>query len=133
MKKINIKTNDKSRFYKKYYSDAAYDIIHNSGKINVPSKGFVIIPLNLQVTVSDEYYIQLQHRSSIARKGILVETSIIDGEYEGEISVVLFNMSDEDFEINDGDRVVSISVHDKFEMEFHEITRGNKNNGSTNV
>lgn len=49
--------------------------------------------------------IQVRGRSGLAAKGILAHVGTIDSDYRGEIGVILYNLSGQDFQINKGDRV----------------------------
>lgn len=130
MKVANIETNDKSRFSQKYYSDGSVDVINNVDCV-VKAKSFQVINLELNTTVGDNYFLKLQTRSSLTKKGIFTDGSIIDANYRGTISVVLFNMSEEDFELKKGNRYFSLSCYERIPMKFHEITRDTKGSGSS--
>lgn len=42
------------------------------------------------------------------KHGIQTGAGVVDRDYTGEVGVVLFNHSDEDFQINKGDRVAQL-------------------------
>ena len=67
------------------------------------------------------YEAQVRPRSGLAIKhGITVLNSpgTIDADYRGEIGVILINLSDKDFTVNDGDRIAQmvIAQHAKAEL-----------------
>jgi dUTP pyrophosphatase len=74
-----------------------------------------------------------------AKKGITVLNSpgTIDADYRGEIGVILVNLSNEDFTIENGERVAQmvISKHERAEWiqveELEETDRGAGGFGST--
>ena len=79
------------------------------------------------------YEAQVRPRSGLAlKKGITVLNSpgTIDADYRGEICVILINLSQEDFLINDGERIAQMVVarHEQAELvqveELSETERG---------
>ena len=88
------------------------------------------------------YEAQVRPRSGLAfKKGITVLNSpgTIDADYRGEISVILVNLSDEEFVIEDGERVAQmvIAKHEQADwevvVELVETERGVGGFGSTGV
>lgn len=73
----------------------------------------VIIPTGLFIELPIGYEGQVRPRSGLALKhGITVLNSpgTIDADYRGEIKVILINLSDQPFVINDGDRIAQLVV-----------------------
>ena len=88
------------------------------------------------------YEAQVRPRSGLAfKKGITVLNSpgTIDADYRGEISVILVNLSDEEFVIEDGERVAQmvIAKHEQADwevvVELVETERGAGGFGSSGV
>ena len=88
------------------------------------------------------YEAQVRPRSGLAfKKGITVLNSpgTIDADYRGEISLILVNLSDEEFVIEDGERVAQmiIAKHEQADwevvVELVETKRGAGGFGSTGV
>lgn len=72
-----------------------------------------LIPTNLKVEIPVGYEIQIRPRSGLAAKngiGVLNSPGTIDSDYRGEIKVILFNFSNEDFIIKRGDRIAQMVV-----------------------
>jgi dUTP pyrophosphatase len=85
---------------------------------------------------------QVRPRSGLAaKKGVTVLNTpgTIDSDYRGEIKVILVNLSNEDFVVNDGERIAQmiISAHEKAEWslvdELPETGRGAGGFGHTGV
>lgn len=83
---------------------------------------------------------QIRPRSGLAaKKGVTVLNApgTIDADYRGEIGVILVNLSQEVFEINDGDRIAQMVIarHERAEWqevnELSETQRGAGGFGST--
>ncbi len=88
------------------------------------------------------YEAQVRPRSGLAfKKGITVLNSpgTIDADYRGEVGVILVNLSDEEFIIEDGERIAQmvLSKHEQVtwsEVEtLEETERGSGGFGSTGV
>lgn len=85
---------------------------------------------------------QVRPRSGLAaKKGITVLNApgTVDADYRGEIGVILANISNEDFVINDGERIAQLVIakHERAEWKevevLSETERGSGGFGSTGV
>lgn len=73
----------------------------------------VLVPTGLFIALPDGYEAQVRPRSGLALKhGVTVLNSpgTIDADYRGEVGVILINLSDEPFTINDGDRIAQMVI-----------------------
>lgn len=81
-------------------------------EIIIIKKGEIaLVPTNLSVEIPKGYEIQVRPRSGLAIKhgiGVLNSPGTIDADYRGEIKIILFNFSKEDFTISRGDRIAQI-------------------------
>ncbi|MEY8870660.1 dUTP diphosphatase [Meridianimaribacter flavus] len=86
------------------------------------------------------YEAQVRPRSGLAaKKGITVLNApgTIDADYRGEIGVILVNLSNEDFTIQNGERIAQLVIakHERAEWELveelSETSRGEGGFGST--
>lgn len=85
-----------------------------------------LIPTGLYIELPLGYEAQIRPRSGLAFKhGITVLNSpgTIDADYRGEIKVILVNLSNADYVINDGERIAQmiISKHAKISWTTVEI------------
>lgn len=72
-----------------------------------------IIPTGLYFALPPGYEAQVRPRSGLALKhGITVLNSpgTIDADYRGEIGVILVNISNEPFEVRDGERIAQMVI-----------------------
>ncbi len=101
-----------------------------------------LIPTGLFMAVPVGYEAQVRPRSGLAlKKGItcLNSPGTIDADYRGEIGIILANVSNEDFIVEDGMRVAQmvIAKHERAEWEevitLDETQRGTGGFGSTGV
>jgi dUTP pyrophosphatase len=72
-----------------------------------------LIPTGLYIALPAGYEAQVRPRSGLAlKKGITVLNSpgTIDADYRGEIGVLLINLSNDDFVVNDGERIAQMVI-----------------------
>lgn len=95
------------------------------------------IPLGIGVAIPEGYAGILVPRSSIAEKGLIIQTSIIDPDYTGEIHLIVTNANDESVSIKKGQRICSLvclNVLNPYIEEVEELqftSRGTAGLGST--
>ena len=83
-----------------------------------------LIPTGLHIALPAGYEAQVRPRSGLAlKKGITVLNSpgTIDADYRGEIGVLLINLSQDDFIVNDGERVAQMIIARHEQGEFVEV------------
>lgn len=83
-----------------------------------------LIHTGLYMALPKGYEAQVRPRSGLALKhGITVLNTpgTIDADYRGEIGVVLINLSNEDFVINDGERIAQMVIAKHETAEFVEV------------
>lgn len=100
----------------------------------------VLVPTGLSFEIPEGYEIQVRPRSGLAIKnGItcLNTPGTIDSDYRGEVKVILINLGNENFVINNGDRIAQIIVSPVTIGEFMQVSelevtdRGGGGFGST--
>lgn len=72
-----------------------------------------LIPTGLRVQLPRGFEMQMRPRSGLALKHgitLLNTPGTIDADYRGEIGVILVNLSQEPFTVNDGDRIAQMVV-----------------------
>jgi dUTP pyrophosphatase len=101
-----------------------------------------IIKTGLFIELPIGYEAQVRPRSGLAaKKGITVLNApgTIDADYRGEIGVILVNLSNEDFTIENGERIAQLVVakHERANWEevdvLEETDRGSGGFGSTGL
>ena len=80
----------------------------------------LLVPTGLYIALPEGYEAQIRPRSGLAIKhGITVLNSpgTIDADYRGEINIILVNLSEKPFTIEDGERIAQMVVarHDRAE------------------
>ena len=108
--------------------------------LTVKPKTSSLIPTGLSVAFSEDYEIQIRPRSGLAAKNnisVLNTPGTIDSDYRGEIKVIIYNHSDNDFIINNGDRIAQMILTPVIKMtleetlDLPETIRGKSGFGST--
>jgi len=101
-----------------------------------------IVKTGLFIALPVGFEAQVRPRSGLAaKKGITVLNSpgTVDADYRGEIGVILVNLSNENFVINDGERIAQLVIakHERVNWEevsvLNETERGAGGFGSTGV
>lgn len=83
-----------------------------------------LVPTGLYIELPKGYEAQVRPRSGLALKqGITVLNApgTIDADYRGEVGVLLINLSDADFVVNDGERIAQMVVARCEQAEFTEV------------
>lgn len=83
-----------------------------------------LVPTGLFIALPEGYEAQVRPRSGLAlKKGITVLNSpgTIDADYRGEICVILINMSDTPFLIEDGERIAQMVIARHEQAEWIEV------------
>lgn len=141
---MNIKIVNKSKHSNPVYStnySAGMDIKANleNSIILKPLERF-LVPTGLYIELPEGFEAQIRPRSGLAIKsgiGILNSPGTIDADYRGEIKIIMINLSNENFIINDGDRICQmvISKYEKIawnNVDFlNETDRGTGGFGHT--
>ncbi len=84
-----------------------------------------IVPTGLFIELPAGFEAQVRPRSGLAaKKGVTVLNSpgTIDADYRGEIKVILVNLSNEEFVVNDGERIAQLVIarHERAEWNVTE-------------
>ena len=143
MAKVLIKRLDPSVKLPMYKTNGAsgMDLIAFINKpINIKPKTSSLIPTGLSVAFSKDYEIQIRPRSGLAAKNnisVLNAPGTIDSDYRGEIKVILYNHGNNDFTVNNGDRIAQMILAPVVKIELEETNnlpetiRGKGGFGST--
>jgi dUTP pyrophosphatase len=113
-----------------------------SDPVTLQPLGRSIIKTGLFIELPVGYEAQVRPRSGLAaKKGITVLNApgTIDADYRGEIGVILVNLSNEDFIVENGERIAQLVIakHEQADwievQELSETLRGEGGFGSTGV
>jgi dUTP pyrophosphatase len=83
--------------------------ISSAQNVTIPAKGGRAINTDLTIELPANHYGRLEARSGMAKDfQISLACGTIDNDYRGMIQVILFNHSDIDFEVLQGDRIAQL-------------------------
>ena len=85
-----------------------------------------LIPTGLYIELPAGFEAQVRPRSGLAlRHGITVLNSpgTIDADYRGEIGVILVNLSEAEFTVNDGDRIAQMVISQYIKADLAETEK----------
>jgi dUTP pyrophosphatase len=108
--------------------------------VTIKPKTSSLIPTGLSIAFSEDYEVQIRPRSGLAAKNnisVLNTPGTIDSDYRGEIKVIIYNHGNNDFLINNGDRIAQMILMPVVKMELEETNdlpetiRGEGGFGST--
>ena len=119
--------------------DAGWDL-YSTENLLIEPRQRSIVKTGISLHIPERYVGLIWPRSGMAVKyGVDVFAGVIDAGYRGEIGVCLFNSSDKDFYIKEGDRIAQIlfqkvSQHKLVEVsDLDDSDRGEKGFGSSGV
>ncbi len=129
-KKMQVKIINKSKHPNPSYEtpfSAGMDLRANIDEpITLKPLERTLVKTGLFIELPQGYEAQIRPRSGLAyKKGISIVNApgTIDADYRGEIGVLLVNLSNEDFVINDGERICQmvIAKHETVSWESVEV------------
>ena len=92
--------------------------------IILPAKKSCLVPTGISIAMSDDYEIQIRPRSGLAANkniSILNTPGTIDSDYRGEIKIILFNHGDNEFIIQNNDRIAQMVLMPVHKINFEEV------------
>jgi dUTP pyrophosphatase len=129
--KIELKFVNKSNNPDPEYAtegSSGFDLRANlDSPMTIKSKDYAMVPTGLYFDIPENFEIQVRPRSGLAAKNgvtVLNTPGTVDSDYTGEVKVILINHGNQDFVINNGDRIaqaVLCSVTAKNVVSFSKI------------
>lgn len=134
--KVKLLTNTTILPKKSHLPDSGLDIFLPQD-VELDTLETKTVGLELAVAIPEGFAGMLVPRSSIAEKGLVIQTSIIDPDYTGEIHLIITNCSDNKVKLVRSQRVCSLVVYSilnpylEIVDEMPKTERGNQGLGST--
>ena len=107
--------------------------------VTIPKGTRALIPLGFALELPADYEAVIRPRSGLTRDEIDIAIGTCDENYRGELMANVINNSDDDFRINNGDRVCQLAIREAPKVIFEvveklsETNRGEAGFGSTGV
>lgn len=100
---------------------AGYDL-SAAHECMVPARGKALVKTDVSVAIPEGTYARIAPRSGLAWKhSIDVGAGVVDADYRGNVGVILFNLSDQDFQVNVGDRIAQLILERIVTPEVLEV------------
>ena len=108
--------------------------------IKIAPNTSALVPTGISVAIPNDVEIQIRPRSGLAVKSsisVLNTPGTIDSDYRGELKVILFNHSKEEFVVRNNDRIAQMVLMPVLKIDFEEVDnlpdtlRGSGGFGST--
>jgi dUTP pyrophosphatase len=96
----------------------------NQEKITLEPGDIKLIPTGIRIAIPEGYEVQIRARSGLALKhGLSLVNGIgtIDGDYRGEIKVIIVNLGKKAYTINFGERIAQMVVKKYVAAEFQLV------------
>ena len=115
---------------------AGYDLYSYESETVAPNQ-IKLIDTGISIRVPEGTYGRIAPRSSVSKKGILINAGVIDRDYRGPIKVMVHNLSNNDYVINKNDRIAQLILEQiktpsvELVEELDDTERGERGFGST--
>ena len=140
IKFINKSDNDDPNYF--HEGDSGFDLrayIPNydpleSKNIIIESGKSSIVPTGLYFEIPSGYELQVRPRSGLAAKfsiTVLNTPGTVDSNYRGEVKIILINLGETDFQIENGDRIAQGVITPVLTPEWSNMLKVNKLSPST--
>ena len=122
---------------RQHKGDAGYDLSADEDMV-IPAYRWKLVSTGLSFTVPRGTYGRIAPRSGFSyKKGTMIGAGVIDESYTGEVKVLVFNLSDKEIKVVQGDRIAQL-ILEKIELpeiievkELKATQRGSGGFGST--
>lgn len=85
-----------------------------------------LIPTGLYMQLPEGYEAQIRPRSGLALNyglSIVNSPGTVDCDYRGEVGIILINLGENDFTVNDGERICQMVIKKYEKVEWEEVKR----------
>lgn len=94
------------------------------GPVTLEPMRRILVPTGLYMEIPEGYEGQVRPRSGLALKSgitVLNTPGTIDADYRGQVGVILINLSDKPFVINNGDRIAQLIIAKCEQMDAVQV------------
>ncbi|KAI1078322.1 dUTPase-like protein [Whalleya microplaca] len=100
---------------------AGYDVYASQATV-VPARGKALVETDISIAVPAGTYGRIAPRSGLAAKHFIdTGAGVIDADYRGPVKVLLFNHSEADFAVAEGERVAQLVVERIYTPDVVEV------------
>jgi len=118
------KLSGEARVSKKGSGEAAgHDLYGNEGA-DVPPRGQAIVGTGIAIGLPHNTYGRIAPRSRVVLKHrLMTNAGVIDSDCRGEVKVVLANLGDQPYRVEEGDRIAQLIIDKIDKRELQEVTQ----------
>lgn len=106
--------------YRKRVTDAGYDL-SSIEDVLIPPRGFANISTGIILSAPEGWYYTIEGRSSMWKRGIMVFSGTIDSNYCDVVFAGLYNLKDEEYRVQKGDRIAQMVLRRLYSADFVEV------------
>ena len=92
--------------------------------VTIRPKSSELISTGISVAIPEDTEIQIIPRSGLAAKSnisVLNTPGTIDSDYRGELKIILYNHGEDEFVVNNGDRIAQMVLMPVLKASFEEV------------
>ncbi|KAI3323604.1 putative Deoxyuridine 5'-triphosphate nucleotidohydrolase [Xylariaceae sp. AK1471] len=116
------KLSDKARLPTRGSAFAAGYDMYSAQAATVPARGKVLVDTDISIALPANTYGRVAPRSGLASKhSIQTGAGVIDADYRGQVKILLFNHSDVDYSIVEGDRIAQLIIERIYTPDVCEV------------
>lgn len=123
---------------RKHDTDTGYDV-YAAETVVIPGRSSRVVPTGIQFAyIEPGYWVRVASRSGLGFKyDLICFPGVIDESYRGDAGIKLFNLGDNDYIVEEGERIAQFVVHKRQDVEIlwsevvQETDRGSNGFGST--
>ena len=105
---VIIEKNEKKIPLLSYSDSAGYDL-PSAETVVIPSWSRKLVNTKIRFQIPKGFYGEIKPRSGLSiKKGVVAFNGIIDSGYSGYVYIIVFNFSNDDYTIENGDRIAQI-------------------------
>lgn len=80
-----------------------------------------LVPTDIKIEIPEGYWASIEARSSTSKRSLIVPKGVIDEGYRGELFAQIINVGKEPVEINHGDRLIQLILHERIVKDFDVV------------
>ncbi len=101
--------------------DVAADLF-SAADVVIPARGRALVATDLALELPPGFRARIHSRSGLSLKhGIEAGAGLIDNAYRHAIGVLLYNHSDSDYAVREGDRIAQLCIERYTHARFEEV------------
>lgn len=109
-------------------TDAGLDLYASTVQI-IPAHTWQLIPTGIKMALPTDSVGLIWDKSGLASKGLHCLAGVIDADYRGEVLVNVYNLSDQDYQVEAGQKIAQLLIQAVHKPEIIEGSLDTTNRG----